>query len=270
MLSTLSRVCIGAVFVASAGFLVTGESAGRAAQRGVADLAVTMRAADGVAGTAMQFTATVVNDGPQGATDVVIVFAVPTGPGQPLFGFGVTNRPKPHDKCFWGNPPVSRVLCPIGDLDGGQSASATYSIVPAVGGTLQSSATGSGSSDDPNPDNNTASIVVKISDRVVPHPRAITFALAATRPHRLRAMGSVTASDGFRPCVDRTTVWVQRFVPRKARWRTVLSGQTGIGGRYRLFLARHRGRYRAVAVASSVAANVCSLAISPTVAPSGR
>ena len=87
----------------------------------------------------MQVTASVTNNGPQTASDVVIVFAVPTSPGSPVFQFGITNRSKPNDRCFWGNPPVTRVICPIGTLAYGDSASATYSIVPDLAGSLATS-----------------------------------------------------------------------------------------------------------------------------------
>jgi hypothetical protein len=222
-----------------------------------------MRAADGVAGEAMTFTATVTNNGPRTGFDVTITMKVPTSPGAPAFWWTKSDQPAPSRCQAEGAPIVIQAYCAFGSLAPGDSASGTFKITPDLPGTLKSEVAATTSSDDPDPDNNSDDLTVNISHPIVSHPREVTLTLTpkprAPPRERLRASGAVTVSDGFRICTTSAAIWVQRY---RSGWRRVARIRTTSTGRYTASRLDQKGRYRAVALQNSVGPDICVSALS--------
>jgi predicted aconitase with swiveling domain len=92
------------------------------------------------------------------------------------------------------------------------------------------------------------------------HKRTITLSFA---PHMV-AKGKVSAAGGFKPCVKRVPVKVQRR--KSGAWLTMKRTKTDAAGSYSVMLAKHRGLYRSVApVTKPGSTDKCAKAVSPAV-----
>lgn len=107
-------------------------------------------------GDDIAYTVIVYNNGPSNATGVVLTDTLPAG---------VTHQTSTPGSCAYSGSD-HWVTCNFGDLDNGDSISATILVTvdDAASGNITGAASVSGNETDPYPDNNTASIVSQIGE----------------------------------------------------------------------------------------------------------
>jgi uncharacterized repeat protein (TIGR01451 family) len=126
----------------------------------VADLAVTKTAsANSVqVGTNLTYTITVTNNGPSQANGVTVTDTLP-----PAVAFVFVSANASQGSCA---PPASgKIVCAVGMLASGASATATVVITPAAGGvpSITNSVSVTSNQTDPNPNNNSASVTTTVT-----------------------------------------------------------------------------------------------------------
>jgi uncharacterized repeat protein (TIGR01451 family) len=161
-----------------------------------ADLAVRQEAMpDPVSvGEALTYLATVTNQGPGTATGVALTQALPAG---------VTVRSVTSSQGECGEVSDSRVMCTLGSLLRGASATVTAAVIPTTAGRLLSTTSVAGNDSDPSSGNNTVTIVtvagastdtdLAVRQEATPNPvsvgEALTYLVTATNHGPATATG---------------------------------------------------------------------------------
>jgi len=130
-----------------------------------ADVAVTITAPASVApGATLSYVITVKNNGPQGATGVVMTDPVP---GTLMPNMVVSSASCTEDINVGTGQ--TRLSCNVGTLANGASTQISYNVTPTSAGSLTNTATVSATSPDPNPSNNSASVTTNVGTAPTTH-----------------------------------------------------------------------------------------------------
>jgi uncharacterized repeat protein (TIGR01451 family) len=123
-----------------------------------ADLAVSLAGpSSGTVGNALSYTATVLNNGPNGASDARLAITLPNGAS---FVSG------PAICVPSGNTNINEVVCNIGGLNAGGTVSVTFAVTPTLLGNIALAASASALETDSNPANNQASFITSIQGQI--------------------------------------------------------------------------------------------------------
>jgi uncharacterized delta-60 repeat protein/uncharacterized repeat protein (TIGR01451 family) len=119
------------------------------------DIAVTMTGSPNPAhpGSIVTYSLVVTNMGPSQATAVMLVDNLPPNA---IFRSASSSQ----GTCLQS---AGTVTCNVGTLNSGAAATITIKVTPRAAGTLTNSATASASQSDPNPSNNTATVVTSVT-----------------------------------------------------------------------------------------------------------